>query len=222
MEQTRRDALKKGAVGGALLWAAPAITTVSRASAVAPGTPPPPPTCVCTASGFAVSATGNVLGTEINIGPVENAVQVGEPGDLIYLEGLFTNIDTDADVCSAESGAALLEISVVGVILSAEVLTASVSAPCDCSGSGETTIASLVLNASDLGVLITGEANQVLIDAAGIRLVVNEQDCEGTQGVVRALHLTVDLIGVQLDLIVGEARAGNDNEACTCPVEDNA
>lgn len=219
MEQTRRDALKKGAVGGALLWAAPAITTVSRASAVDQGTPPPPPTCTCTASGFGVSATGNILGTPIAIGPVQNAVQVGNPGDLIYVEGVFTNVDEDPAVCSVESGVALFELSTVGAILSVETVTAQVSAPCDCTGSGSTTIASLVLNATDLSVLITGEPNQTLIDTGGITLVVNEQFCNGDEGVVRAVHLTVDLAGpVQLDLILGEARAGNDNDACPCPV----
>lgn len=216
MEQSRREALKKGAAGAAVLWAAPAVTTFGRAQAAVS----PPPGCACTASGFALLATGTILGVSVDVGPVSGPAVVNVAG-LVVAELLAVELDD----CSAGSEVTSLQVNVPGILtVAASVLRADIDAPCDCRpGSGSSSIAGLTVNGTDLLVSVTGAPNEVLLDAGGIRVVVNEQLCDGGAGVVRALHLTANIVDpilgtplVTLDLIVAEARAGV--AGCPCPL----
>src|SRR5436189_64048 len=59
MTETRRDFLKKGAVAGGLVWAAPVLTSVGSPAFAAS------PRCTCSGSGTGLSASGPVT-----IGPL--------------------------------------------------------------------------------------------------------------------------------------------------------
>lgn len=226
-EQSRRDALKKGAVGAAgaaVLWAAPAITTMSRAGAV--GTPAPAD-CECTASAFGLWIRSTILGIPLNVGPLSNVLTVGAPGDLLFVSVLPATTDEADAVCRANAAVALLEINAPGtLVLNSATLTSSASAPCSCvGGGGASNIQSLTVNGQVLvdvvgNVNAASPPNTVLLNALGLKVVVNEQLCDNNALVVRALHVTfTDPISglVTLDVIVSESRAGNTECTCTAP-----
>ncbi|MGH2746788.1 MAG: hypothetical protein ACRDKB_02540 [Actinomycetota bacterium] len=197
---TRREVLKKGAVGGALLWSAPAILTLSRAGAQQ-GTPCPG----CTNSAFGLRLNTDTFGEggcvqDVTAGGVGATVVCGNTGA----------------PCSASASIATFSADIPGVITgSASAITSSAQAPCDCA-TGPTGSASV----ADLSVTVGGTTetasgslpcNTVLIDELGVVVVLNEQTCDGDVLTVNAVHIT----GPSLDLILAQSRAGVAGCACT-------
>lgn len=239
MGQSRRDLIKKAAVGGGLVWAAPAITSVAQVHA-AVGTPPPgtttttgapttttttgapttttttTPVCVCAGSAFALSASGL-----IDIAPIGN-----DPGTInvsagaLGIEASVLASSFDQGSCTASASVASLGVEVLGgTIIAATVLTSSVDAPCDCSGGGSASVASLNVLGTAINTSV-GPNTMVNVGpvlGVSVQVVINEQFCEpGGQGVARALRLTITALGIDQEIIVSESRAGNDVCSCSC------
>lgn len=215
---------------------APAITSVAHVHAAAAGTPPPgtttttgatttstsstttttTPACVCAGSAFALSATGL-----INLGPIgNNSGAVNASAGALALEAAVLASSFDQGSCTASASVADPNVEVLGsTIIAATVLESTESAPCDCSGSGSASVASLnVLGTSintNVGPNSTVNVGPVL--GVSVQVVINEQLCEANgQGVARALRLTVRALGIDQEIIVSESRAGNDTCACSC------
>lgn len=226
VEQSRRDLIKKAAVGGGLVWAAPAITSVAHVHAAAAGTPPPtttttsttapPTTCVCTGSAFALSATGL-----IDLGPIGS-----DPGTVDETEGALSigasllASSFDSGSCAASASVATLDVALGGTdVISATVLESMVDAPCDCSGTADSSIESLTILGADINTAVGPNTNLTIGPVLGIsvEVVLNEQFCDPSgEGVVRALRISIAALGVEQEIIVAESRAGNDVCTCAC------
>lgn len=224
--QSRRDLIKKAAVGGGLIWAAPAITSVAQVHAVAAGTPPPttttssttapPTTCVCTGSAFALSATGL-----INLGPIaSDPGTVSATSGLLSIEAELLTSSFVPGTCTASAGVNSIDVELAGVsLLSATVLESTVDAPCDCSGSADAGVASLTVLQAPINVAVGPNTSLSLGPTAGVsvEVVINEQFCDANGlGVARALRFTITALGISQEVIVAESRAGNDVCACAC------
>lgn len=198
---TRRDILKRGAAGGALLWSAPAILTIARAGAQSS----PCPGCTSSAFGLRLNATtlgeGGCEAAE-TVGPVTANVICGQTGT----------------GCSANASIADVTIVSDEVVGTVTAVSSSAEVACDCatggSGpSGTATLAGLSLLVGDIPLEESGPlpCNQVLIDALGVKIVLNEQTCDGGVLTVNAVHIIAPVLG---DLILAQSQA--DVAGCTC------
>ncbi len=229
--QHRRDFIKRTAVIGAGLWAAPAILTVSKAGA-APGSPA---ACPCTGRAFGLLLEADVAGIgAVNFGPEPEVIGSGSdslasvdiPG-VISTGLLNVSVGPEGNFCVARSSVA--DLNVLGGLVTATIVEAVAMAPCDCSSdpTGTTTIADLEVGGT--AVTVTGLPNQQIqtivsllgFTSAAVTITINRQVCEGgTTFVVEALVIDVvitsDLtsaILTTLNVVVAHADVSN----CPCP-----
>lgn len=223
---SRRSVLRRGAVvGGTLVWAAPAVQSISR-TALAAGTPVDPADDCCTADAFGMRVELLLLGLgpETFIGrpdcTIVSEATVGTLAGEVFVtaDGVCSTVDSPAGgPCTGSASVATLDIQYKDVLgisqlrVQAETLTADATATCDpCSVRGTSTIQSLALSgALVLGGPITVDASVLAsacnLDVAGLGLVkVNEQTCDNGRLMVNALH--VNVAGV-LDVVASHAEA---------------
>lgn len=216
VDEDRRELLKKGALGGALVWATPSVATLSRAAGQT-ATPAPPGECDCRASAFGLRVVIPALGIDQTLGVggcvAEAGVTVGAVGTAtVKAKAVCGNTSTSGTSCSASASIAELDVVVGPALLptltvSATVLTSSASGSCDpCATTGTSSLASLKVN--NIAVNVTGACN---LDALNLGLVkVNEQTCSGGTLSVNALH--VNVAGI-VEVIAAHSQAA----AAGCP-----
>lgn len=221
MDHSRRDFIRKSAAAGGLVWAAPAIATISTASAqsVSP--------CACLGRSRAILATGSLLGGS---GLVDTGFQgnVGcVPGQVISAGDLEAELGCpsfDAGSCSQSVTIVSFEVgdlSATNIVATATGPTSQAACP---DYSGTVTFDSLSLGSFSTSGSVTpnttvsGTIDLGSLGSVSSTLVLNEQGCDGGEWVVRAIHLTAETTvgGILLDaeVIVGEARVRS--TCCDC------
>jgi len=215
-DRGRRDFLKKSLVAGAVLWAAPAVTTLpgGRSWAQTYGAQ-----CTCNGSAYALSVS--LLGGPPTIfgqdGSVATVGPIPVPGGGNITATLLEADDTSTvnGTCDAHAEVASLRVTIgtgpTALKVVAKVLFSDAQAGCaPCGTVGASSIASLTVGTTTINV--TGACN---LDVLGLGLVfVNQQSCSGNTVAVNALRITVPGIA---DIIVAHAEAGSSNCACaTC------
>lgn len=235
---SRRAVLRRGAVvGGSLVWAAPAVQSISRtALADHNGTPhdPTDPDACCTADAFGLRVRIPLLGVDQTLG--EDGC-VADPGPLTIGDPLVAAV-TVRIVCGESASpaggpcVANASIAELGIVvedapllppvfsLNATVLGSEATAVCDpCDVSGSSTIASLSVNgvAADVNDLL-GNCNVDILALLGLSVAgsvtFNRQQCVGDTLTVDALYVNVlDTI----EVIAARSQAQADNCPCqTC------
>lgn len=226
---SRRTVLRRGAVvGGSLVWAAPAVQSISRTALAqdngTPVDPPPPPEDCCTADAFGLrvaipllnilpetfgAANGSVASVDVGtMGTVGARVQanlingnaVEQPGGPCVGTASVADINVQ------------LQASLVSLNLSATVISTRATATCgdNCTVTGSSSIASLTLNGQSLDVSnLLGQCN---VDLLGLGLVTfNRQVCNGDTLTVDAIN--IDVLGA-LQVVVARSVAQGDGCAC--------
>ena len=105
------------------------------------------------------------------------------------------------DQAASEASLANLGMTLAGIGISADFVMASATAVAGAAGSGGSLVENLAVNGASVDV--TGAANQV-VEIAGGRIVINEQQQSAGGIVVNALHVVVDGVA---DVVVGSASA---------------
>src|SRR6266513_1942226 len=100
---SRRDFIKKGAVAGGLVWAAPAVLAINKAAAQVGGSPAP---CTCTASAFGLQVIIPSLSIDQTVPCATGLVTIGQPGLRVFA----TVACGTANGCSADASLANLKI----------------------------------------------------------------------------------------------------------------
>lgn len=232
---SRRTVLRRGAVvGGSLMWAAPAVQSISRSAfALDPGTPvePPPPDDCCTADAFGLRVRIPLLGIDQTLG--ENGC-VADPGPLTIGDPLTAAV-TVRIVCGEATSPAggpctgTASIAELGIVvgdapllpptfsLNATVLGSEATANCDpCAVTGSSTIASLSVNGVNADVNdLLGNCNVDILALLGLSVAgsvaFNRQQCVSDTLTVDALYVNV------LDTIeVIAARSMAQADGCAC------
>lgn len=125
----------------------------------------------------------------------------GEVPSLLVGEVLAATTIGWSDQVSSDASLATLGISVAGIGISADFVQAVATAVAGAAGSGSSLVENLAINGAPVSV--TGDPNQV-VDIAGGRIVINEQQASAGGIVVNALHVIVDGVA---DVVVGSASA---------------
>lgn len=196
---SRRDFIKRSAVTGAVVWSAPAISTLSS-KAWAQTYPAP---CVCTEGAFALSVDVNALDDTLDVSTVISPVGPAGPDETNFDELLGVNVGNGLVTASAarattrecfaqaellDASIDLSQIGVTGVgVITAEVLKATATGA-DCATNCE--ITNLAIG-GDPVLLVDGKANISLLDGAVV-IAVCEEITNGTAS-VNALRITVNL-----------------------------
>jgi len=131
---------------------------------------------------------------------------------------------------SAEASVATVNLTVANNVIRADLLRSQAEATCDGAGqastSGSSEIAGLVVNSQTFTV--SGNPNQVVVDQADLKVVINEQNfsANGSRAdiTVNALHVTAfDPLngGATLaDVVISSSHADITCGTCTPPVGD--
>jgi hypothetical protein len=233
VEENRREFLKKSALTGAVMWAAPVVTTLPKAAA-AGTTPAPCPCANCVAKATALSSLGITLG--VASGSDCNCV-LDAKIKVDKIAGVSAQVacgKADNATCTASSYVAgirirvgdllnLLGVKIGGIFIEATVLNSCV----DC-GTGASSIAQLKLVTRDLlgilqlsvdlnvvagcntGLNLSGNVGGIVLPHL-VALKFNEQFCTNGTLTVRALRVTV----LGLDVIAAESKAGAAGCPCT-------
>jgi hypothetical protein len=216
--RSRRDFLKRSAVAGAVVWAAPAVTSIPAGRAWSQTYEEP---CVCTASGFGLRIVVPLLGIDqtYDTGAADPPVLDVDTGVLNLPIGTLrvqARVITANDGVPAEGGchatASLAGLLIMGTALPllirpirAATLASEAHARCDdCNTGGASVIAGLQIGAATIPV---GVCN---LGVAGV-VTVNEEFCADGMLNVNALH--VNIPGV-VEIIVAHTEAGATN--CSC------
>lgn len=226
-DKSRRDFLKKSLVAGAVVWSAPAVTSLPGGRVWAQPYPCPNPAGPCTVDAFGLQVTAPLVGTltfPAAPGPSPTCViNPTVPGTIDLLATICG--DVDAAACTANGYVENLDIKILGLLnvvllsVQATVLsaTASVSGDCPpCSSTGSSIITGLVVNGGAINV--TSPCNTVIpvlnppLNLANVFL--NEQTCDGDTLTVNALRVEVPALGIEV--IAGQAQAGS--PGCECVV----
>ena len=212
----RRDFLKKSLATGAVLWAAPAVSSLPGGRAWAQTYPPPPPPCSCTASAYGLFVSIPPLGVFQTFGDptcLANTGTIGVAGTATVAATVVCGEAPDnATPCDAVASIATLDVVVGNPLaptleLHAVTIQAVASTSCPCASSLSSTIAQLTVN--NVNVNVTGACN---LDVLGLGLVtVNRQSCDGTLNIVDALDINVPGI-----LTLTAAHAEADGTGCPC------
>lgn len=220
MTQTRRDFVKRSAAAGGVIWATPAISTVSRAWAQE-GSPVCPDEA-CPGRAFGASLTAPVVGT------ITLAETFGGPTQVLAtpppLAASVIGADVGGPPCFATAHADQLTVTAVpGLVIQQGTLTSAVQANQDCTATMSSRIANVFVN----GQLLDAQAspNTTLVVNLGLvgtlTVIVNEQGTRCVNGTqtyfVNALHVTLVALGGTLpttELIVAHAEVGS--TCCPC------
>ena len=220
---SRREFIKRTAVAGTVVWAAPAIFTVSSASAASP-TPIPCPNCDSSAYGLATF--GTVAGLPLNLGPIgatsdaENCLLNLNAGVITSSDVCGRTADTDKH-CRASASVSGLGIVVPGVNVQAGVTRSRATWACDCSArEGIADILGLTVNGNPVNIGTAPNTTLVVINTALIDVIVtaNRQSCVGGVFSVDALVVQIILtpligLGTNLTVVVAHSQISN---GCPC------
>ena len=212
----RRDFLKKSLVAGAVLWGAPAVTSLPGGKAWAQSYGPQ---CACNGSAYALSVS--LLGGPPTVFGMDGSVAaVGPipiPGGGSISATLLEANDTSSinGVCDGHAELATIAVQVgtgpTALRVNAKTIFSDAQAGCaPCGTTAASSIASLRVNGINVNAF--GVCN---LNVLGLGLVfVNQQSCSGNTLGVNALRITV---GTIVDIVVAHAEAGSTNCACaTC------
>lgn len=221
MSESRRDFVKHSVAASGLLWAAPAVTTVSKA--LAQSGSPACPDEACPGHGIGVSLTLPVVGTivlaETTSGPAE---VLGTPAPVL---ASVIRSEVGGPACFSEAFVDELTVTAVpGLVITEGTLTSSVEIGPDCTP----TLHSSIVNVEIKGKLYAnGEATPNTTIIVNLPLVgrtvviINEQGSTCRDGIerhyVNALHATftpaLSAIAT-IELIVAHAEVGT--TCCSC------
>jgi hypothetical protein len=169
--------------------ASPAPTLAGQAAAVRASTP---------IGATTLADTGTLGGAD----DARNASALtGSIPSLLAGEVLAATTIGWSDQVSSDASLANLGMSVAGIGISADFVSAAATAVAGAAGSGSSLVENLAINGAPVSV--TGDPNQV-VDIAGGRIVINEQQASAGGMVVNALHVIVDGVA---DVVVGSASA---------------
>lgn len=238
---SRRTVLRRGAVvGGSLVWAAPAVQSLSRtALAQTNGTPvePPPDGDCCTADAFGLWVSIPLLGINQTLGvngcvAEAEAAVIGDPVTAQVTAKAVCGSATSptGGPCQAEASIAELDVVVLDTELlpaqfelHATVLTSQATATCDpCDVRGSSTIASLTVAASGIGhtVDVNALATACNFDVLGLlglsslgTVTFNRQQC-GTDGTLTVDALYINVLDT-IEVIAARSQARADGCPCT-------
>ena len=235
---SRRTFIKRSLVAGAVVWSAPAVTSLPAGRAWAKTYR----TCSCTSSAYGLRVIIPLLSIDQTFGVdgcVADTGTLGATGTATVHATAVCGSDTSGtDVnCSAQATIATLDV-LVGTVttltpngtlhLQATVLEADASAVCgQClSPTGSSTAATASVAGTALGTHSGGVTINVAADCntdvLGLGLVkVNEQVCNPDNSLsVNALHIRVPATGTPIvEVIVAHAQAGSvrsDGTSCPC------
>lgn len=218
---SRRDFLKKSAVTGAVVWSAPAISTLSSRAWAETYNGPGNGDCECDESAYALFATadGIIVGTVGPIAESGNAPDSASVADLSALNGLVSArlLASRTEECRAHAEVAFVKIDLTVLDLAlldiaaieAEVLNADANGE-TCTGDSDILVVRTIKTDGTVNeVAIGADPNsEVVLDLGAlgsITLVANEQSGNGSIA-VNALHVFVNLLDAQtLDVIVSHA-----------------
>lgn len=195
---SRRTVLRRGAVvGGSLVWAAPAVQSISRA-AFADHLGTPHPDC-CTADAYGLRVVIPPLGIDQTFAPADGEVldtgTVGAAGTATARAQVVRASAVEPEGGPCVGTATIDQLDVVAgptatptLTVSATTLFSRTTADCQaCRTTGTSTIQTLVVNG--ITVDVTGACN---LDVLGLGLVtVNRQRCVGDTLHVDALYINV-------------------------------
>jgi len=233
IDSSRRDFLKKSVAAGAVVWAAPVVTSLPGGRVWAAPYPCPNPAgpCVGTAYGLKVSVGSIVIGPIPSApGPSPTCLINPVVNPIITLAATVCGDVTlnSAQACRYDGYVENLDLSVIGLLgitllrVQADVLHATAGnhnecPPCEAFGFSE--IANLRINGGLISV--TSPCNTVIPVPGTSPLVtvhLNEQTCGPNGIIVNALRVTtapLPAVGV-VEIIAGHAEAGR--SGCTCVV----
>lgn len=232
---SRRTVLRRGAVvGGSLVWAAPAVQSITR-TALADHNGTPHPQCPCDAAaarGVFVNAAGNLVDATVLVGSAPPNEQIGNaqvfvpPGatnPAVKAELITVTADGTDGVCEAFAEILNADVdlrninALLDVQLTASILQArSVACPESVCTSH---VADVVLTVAGLNVPVTiaPPPNTTVVDftdptgTLSVQLVLNEQQAVNGGCRVRALRLEVQLttalVNQHVTVIISEAEA---------------
>ncbi|MEX2556719.1 MAG: choice-of-anchor P family protein [Actinomycetota bacterium] len=210
VDSGRRDFLKKSIVAGAVVWGAPAVTSLpgGRAWAQTYGE------CSCNGDAYGLrliipalglDQTLGVDGSLVNVSPIAIPVVGGSVAATAVtgLDGSSVN-----GACFGRASVATLDLQVGPALapiltVAASIITADASASCPpCATSGQSSIANLVVNG--ITVNATSACNNDVLNLGLV--VINQQSCDAEGNLtVNAIHITVPGI---IEVIVSHAVAG--------------
>ena len=210
VDSGRRDFLKKSIVAGAVVWGAPAVTSLPGGKAWAQSYDD----CLCTADAYGLriiipilgfDQTFGVDGSLVNVAPIAIPV-VG--GSVAATAVTGTDSSSAGGACAASASIATLNLQVGPTLapiltVAAQVITSQASASCPpCGTAGSSLLAGLQVNGINITALSTCN-NDVL--NLGL-VVLNEQTCDSDGNLtVNAIHITVP--GV-IEVIAAHSVAG--------------
>ena len=212
VDSGRRDFLKKSIVAGAVVWGAPAVTSLPGGKAWAQSYND----CLCTADAYGLRViipiigfdqTFGVDGSLVNVSPIAIPV-VG--GSVAATAVTGTDSSSAGGACAANASIATLNLQVGPTLapiltVGAAVITSQASATCPtptCATSGSSLIANLTVN----GIVInaTSACNNDVLNLGLV--VINEQTCDAEGNLtVNAIHVTVPGI---IEVIAAHSVAG--------------
>ncbi|MGH2794023.1 MAG: hypothetical protein ACRDKG_06930 [Actinomycetota bacterium] len=226
VDSGRRDFLKKSIVAGAVVWGAPAVTSLPGGRAWGQTYA----ACMCNGDAFGLRVIIPILGLDQTFGvdgSLVNTGTLGVPNTVTVAATLVTGTDGSSvdGTCFGRASIATLDVVVGPAALPAlrvnvGVLTADATASCPpCNTQGTSSIA----NASASGTLLGGSIDLDAVatcntDVLGLGIIViNEQSCDANGNLtVNALHITVPGI---VEIIAAHAVAGAGDQAggSNCP-----
>lgn len=207
----RRDFLKKSIVAGAVVWGAPAVTSLPGGKAWAQSYND----CLCTADAYGLRViipiigldqTFGVDGSLVNVSPIAIPV-VG--GSVAATAVTGTDSSSAGGACAGMASVATLNLQVGPTLapiltVTAAVITSQASATCPfpCGTAGSSSLANLVVNGININA--TSQCNN---DVLNLGLVIlNQQTCDADGNLtVNAIHITVPGI---IEVIVSHSVAG--------------
>lgn len=232
---SRRTVLRRGAVvGGSLVWAAPAVQSISRTALAQTNGTPVNGACPCTdaaARGIYVNTAGNLVNATVLVGSappdeqIANAQVFVPPGaaqPAATAELITVQADASDDICRAF--AEILNANVdlrnidplLDVQLTASILRAESTACPDPACTSHVADVRLRVAGTDVPVVIQTPPNTTVVDftdptgTLSVKLVLNEQEPTNGGCRVRALHLfvglTTGLVDQDTTVIISEAQ----------------
>ncbi len=233
---SRRDFLKKSAVTGAVVWSAPAISTLSSRAWAQTYDGDGDGRCTGQAYNVFVRATGLIDGTvgPLNQSPanqdferdciVDLVANLGGGNPEVVVGVACVENDFDGRCCTRSEltnvRVDLTEIlrlpPLTPITLTADLITAEACAGCGATPAADSALANAVLTVGNNVVALDADAapntevaNLDILGLADVELILNEQAVIPGGIEVNAVHLTVRLLdGTQtVDVILGHAEA---------------
>jgi hypothetical protein len=219
VEQSRRQFLKRSAIVGGAVWAAPAIASVSSALAASPA-----PGCT-TCTGQGTGAFAKALGGAIIAGPLgqgssqpDNCVLTGTIPSVIGFTAICGGF-TGTPTCTGDSHVAGNPINVLAGAVTFTALSTTAHQSSTCVNTGQSTFANLTLPPGNV-VNSTPAPNTNVVNVPGVTtLTLNRQCCDAAGNfTVRGLEfiLLPGTPGSTL-VVLAESKVGGCGCACTLP-----